>query len=136
KDKLMTEIADADVAALVAWRRGHHARGKLISNLTVNDPTKPLRALFTYSKRRGVRFDCEPHWRAHLLPVPAERVRELVGDEAERIEAAPPLKFAPFFAFAAATGLRFAECFLKWSEVDWNAGQIRKAGKGGRLVTT
>ncbi|MBO0718074.1 MAG: tyrosine-type recombinase/integrase, partial [Rhizobiales bacterium] len=24
----------------------------------------------------------------------------------------------------------------KWSEVDWRAGQIRKPGKGGRLVTT
>ena len=71
----MTEIADADVAGLVAWRRGHRARGELISNLTqVNDTTKTLRALFTYSKRRGIRFDHEPHWRVHLLPVPAERV--------------------------------------------------------------
>lgn len=136
KNKLITEIADADVAGLVSWRRGHRARAGLISNLTVNDTTKTLRALFTYSKRRGVRFDREPHWRAHLLPVPEERVRELIGDEAERIEAATPAKFAAFFAFAAATGLRFSECFLKWSEVDWNAGQIRKAGKGGRLVTT
>ena len=28
-----------------------------------------------------------------------------------------------------------AECLLKWSEVDWAARQIRKPGKGGRLVT-
>jgi integrase len=137
KNKLITEITDADIVGLVAWRRGHRRwDGKLISNLTINDMTKTLRSLFIYSKRRGVRFDHEPDWRDHLLRVPAERVRELVGDEAERIEAATPDKFAPFFAFAAATGLRFSECFLKWSEVDWNAGQIRKAGKGGRLVTT
>jgi integrase len=136
KDKLITDITDADVANLTAWRRGHRARGKLISPLTVNDTGKTLRALFTYCKRRGARFEHEPQWRSHWLPVPPERVRELVGDEAERIEAATPEKFRPFFAFAAATGLRFSECFLRWSEVDWNAGQIRKAGKGGRLVTT
>jgi integrase len=135
KDKLITEITDANVAQLTAWRRGHRARGKFISPLTVNDTGKTLRALFTYCKRRGVRFEHEPHWRAHWLPVPPERVRELVGDEAERIEAATPEKFRPFFAFAAASGLRFSECFLRWSEVDWGARQIRKAGKGGRLVT-
>jgi integrase len=135
KDRLITDITGADVAALMAWRRGHCARGKLISPLTVNDTAKTLRALFTYCKERHVRFDHEPKWRKLFLPEPEERKRELVGDEAERIEAATPDKFRPFFAFAMATGLRFSECFLRWSEVDWNAGQIRKAGKGGKLVT-
>jgi integrase len=36
---------------------------------------------------------------------------------------------------AQATGLRLRECLLRWSEVDWDARQIRKIGKGGRLVT-
>jgi integrase len=32
--------------------------------------------------------------------------------------------------------MRRKECLsLRWSEVDWSSGQIRKAGKGGRLVT-
>src|SRR5262245_25800771 len=29
-----------------------------------------------------------------------------------------------------ATGWRLSECLLKWSEVDWSGGQIRKLGKG------
>jgi integrase len=62
-------------------------------------------------------------------------VRELVGDEGERLEAATRDDYLPFFRFAQATGLRLRECLLRWSEVDWDAGQIRKLGKGGRLVT-
>ena len=66
---------------------------------------------------------------------PQERLRELVGDEAERIKAATRQDYAPFFAFAMVSGLRFFECFLRWSEVDWDAKQIRKKGKGDRLIT-
>lgn len=44
--------------------------------------------------------------------------------------------YAPFFAFARASGLRLRECLLKWSEVDWGAKKIRKPGKGGRMVGT
>ncbi|MCP4289322.1 MAG: site-specific integrase [Gammaproteobacteria bacterium] len=36
--------------------------------------------------------------------------------------------------FAQASGLRLRECLLHWSEVDWEAGQIKKTGKGGRKV--
>jgi integrase len=137
KDKLITDVTDADVADLISWRCGHRGRsGGFLSPATVNDTTMTLNALFTFSKRSGVRFDHEPNWRTHWLPEPANRVRELVGDEAERLEAATPENFAPFFAFARASGLRFSECFLRWSQVDWKAGQIRRAGKGDRLVTT
>ena len=66
-------------------------------------------------------------------PEPQERVRELVGDEGERLEAATRDDYAPFFAFARASGLRLRQCVtLQWSEVDWGARQIRKAGKGGQ----
>jgi integrase len=37
--------------------------------------------------------------------------------------------------FAHATGLRLRECLMKWSEVDFSARQIRKPGKGDKLVT-
>src|SRR6266700_5789113 len=54
KDKLLTEIADDDVARLVAWRRGHRVRNRkpeecsLISNSTVNvSTTEVLKKLFT-----------------------------------------------------------------------------------------
>jgi len=146
--KLLTEISDDDVAKLVAWRRGHRvprigprdaasaAAAPLIANATVNrSTTEVLKKLFTRAKSWGIRFDHEPNWKAHWLPEPQERVRELVGDEGDRLDAATRDDYAPFFAFAKASGLRLRECLLKWSEVDWDARQIRKAGKGGKLVT-
>ena len=136
KDKLLTEITGNDVAKLVAWRRGHRRKdGSLISPFTVNDTTEQLKKLFTRGKAWGVRFDHEPVWRDHWLDEPQERVRELHDDEGDRLDAATRRDLAPFFAFARASGLRLRECLLRWSEVDWSAGQIRKAGKGGRLVT-
>jgi integrase len=136
KDRLLPDITGDDVAKLVAWRRGHKARsGALISPFTVNDTTEQLKKIFVRAKAWGVVFDREPQWRRYWLVEPQERVRELVGDEAERLEAATREDYAPFFRFAAISGLRQNECLLKGSEVDWQARQIRKAGKGGRFVT-
>lgn len=147
-ETLLTEIGDDQVAQLVAWRRGHRVQrtrrkptkkappAPTISNATVNrSTTEVLKKLFTRAKAWGVRFEREPNWKLHRLPEPQERVRELVGDEADRLEAATRDDYGPFFAFARASGLRLNECLLKWSEVDWGARQIRKPGKGGKLVT-
>jgi integrase len=143
--KLLTEVTDDDVARLVAWRRGHRViRGNkpkveecpLISNATVNRSTiEPLKKLFTRAKAWGVKFEHEPTWKKHMLKEPQERVRELVGDEGNRLEEATRTDYAPFFQFARASGLRLRECLLRWPEVDWDSRQIRKAGKGGKLVT-
>ena len=139
KDKLLTEITDDSVAKLVAWRRGHRVRGlvettKLISPHTVNHVTTTLRKLFTRAKLWGVRFEHEPRWSKHLLKVPAERVRELSDDEADKLDAAMRDDYRPFFAFAQVTGWRLDECFLRWSEVDFGTGQITKLGKGGKRI--
>jgi integrase len=156
--KLLTEISDDDVAKLVAWRRGHRVIRKrkakptgvadtpvnsslasppLISNATVNrSTTEVLKKLFTRARAAwGVRFDNEPNWKAHWLLEPQERVRELVGDEGERLEAATRDDYVPFFQFAKASGLRLRECLLRWPEVKWGEREIQKTGKGGKLVT-
>lgn len=146
-DRLLSEIGDDQVARLISWRRGHRiVRSKgakvescpFVSPATVNRSTlEPLKKLFTRAKTAwGVKFEREPHWRTHVLPEPQERVRELVGDEGERLEAATRDDYLPFFAFADATGFQFKECFLRWSEVNWEAGRVQKLGKGGKLVTT
>lgn len=135
-DILLTDITGDHVAKLIAWRRGHRTRnGMLISPFTVNDTTEQLKKLFTRAKLWGVRFEREPEWRKFWLAEPSERVRELHDDEAERLEAVTRDDYAPFFAFARASGMRLRECLLRWSEVDWAARQIRKSGKGGKLVT-
>ena len=140
KDKLVTEITDDDVAKLVAWRRGHHkfksdTVSDLLSPFTVNHTVTTLRKLFTRCKLWGVRFGHEPRWSKHLLKVPVEHVRELSDDEADKLDAVMRPDYAPFFAFARASGLRLAECLLRWSEIDWSARQIVKLGKGGKRVT-
>lgn len=147
--KLLAEIADDDVTKLVAWRRGQRvarhrklaradaAPDPLVSNATVNRSTlEPLKKLFGRARRNwGARFEREPNWKAHRLPEPQERVRELRDDEADRLEAARRADYEPFFAFAHASGLRLRECLLRWSEVDWTAKQITKKGKGGKTIT-
>jgi integrase len=146
KDKLLAEITDDDVAKLVAWRRGHRVLGRstkmsgkgapLVTPATVNrSTTQVIQKLFTRAKAAwGMRFDHEPNWRQHRLKEPEERVRELKGDEAHRLSFATRGDYGPFFDFARASGLRLRECLLRWSEVDWIAGQIKKQGKGGRTV--
>jgi integrase len=130
-----------NVTKLVAWRCGHRRWGRknatLISPATVNrSTTEVLQKLFTGAKRKwGGRFDNEPNWREHMLPEEEEHVRELRADEADKLTLATRHDYAPFFAFARATGLRLRECLLKWSEVDWGTRLITKRGKGGRTVT-
>ena len=146
--KLLTEITDDDVARMVAWRRGHRvvrsrrrkdkdaAAAPPVSNATVNrSTTEVLKKLFTRAKAWGVRFENEPDWKRHWLPEPEERVRELVGDEGDRLEAATRDDYAPFFAFARVSGLRMRESLLKWPDVNWDARQVTKTGKGGKRVT-
>jgi len=136
----LADITDKVVTEVIAWRRGHHRWGRAdldrISPATVNrSTTEVLQKLFTRAtKKWGASFDHEPNWREHMLPEPAEHVRELRSEEADAITLATRNDYAPFFAFAT-SGLRLRECLLKWTEVDWDARLISKKGKRGRIVT-
>ena len=144
---LMTEILDADVARLVAWRRGQrvtrHGRGlknaataPFVAPATVNrSTTEVLKKLFTFARTLHIQFEREPDWKYHWLKEPEERVRELHVEEANRLDDATRDDYKPVMEFAAASGLRRKECQLKWSEVYWDTKQIVKPGKGGRTET-
>jgi integrase len=144
-DKLLTDIHDDDVTKLVAWRRGHrvtrHGNGKtneapLLAPATVNrSVTEPLKKLFTRAKAWGVQFEAEPDWKKHLLPEPEERVRELMPEELESLDATARDDYRDIEDFADASGLRLNECLLRWPEVNWQGKQIIKKGKGGRKIT-
>lgn len=141
-NKVLDEITDADVIAMVAWRRAQTPKGKskgtLVAPATVNrSTTEVLKKLFTRARVawRYV-FPNEPHWRAHMLKEPQARVRELKGDEEKALDAVMRSDYAPWVQFTLLTGLRRAETELKWSNVDWDAKLITTVGKGDRIVTT
>lgn len=148
RDKRLDQITDADVAALVAWRRQHTVKGRkkwkdgtpvqLIAPATVNRSTlAPLKKLFGRAKRTWkYQFPLEPNWRDHWLEEPEERVRELHDHESDALDAAVRDDYAPWLEFARLTGLRRAETLIKWSAVNWTTNQIRTRGKGGKWVTT
>lgn len=126
---------------MVAWRRGHTAKGrgkKALAPATVNrSVVEPLRKLFI--RARVVwryQFRGEPLWKTHRLKEPVERVRELHASEAVALDAALRQDFQPWFRFASATGLRLAETLITWDCVNWEARTIVTRGKGGRPVST
>ncbi|WGD31253.1 site-specific integrase [Ancylobacter sp. WKF20] len=140
-----TRLADIDddaVAHMVAWRRGHRAwagdEAPFISPATVNrSTTEVLKKLFNRAKRAwGAELPREPNWKIHMLREPTERTRELRPAEETRLDAEMRDDLEPFFAFARASGLRLSECFIRWEEVDWEAGVIQTIGKGSLPVRT
>jgi integrase len=147
ESKLLTEILNDDVAKLVAWRRGHrvtrHGKGRknaaaapFIANATTNrSTTEVLKKLFTRAKAWGIQFEQEPDWKRHWLKEPQERVRELHGGEADRLDDATRDDYRPILEFASASGLRLNECLLRWPEVNWDARKIERRGKGDKRVT-
>lgn len=147
--KLITEINDDDVTRLVAWRRAQprtdHRKNPpkdapplpLIAPATVNrSTTEVLKKLFTRAKLWTIRFENEPQWKLHRQEEPEERVRQLKNDEADRLDAVTRDDYRPIMDFADNSGFRLRENLLKWSQVDWDARQIHKAGKGSRRVST
>jgi integrase len=140
KSKPLTDIDHNEVKKLVAWRRGHHVKGRkeapLICNSTVNrSATKVLQRIFKFAKTEGAQFEREPNWTDLLLPEPLERVRELQDAEAVAFDDAMRDDYEPFFEFVRASGLRQKECVtLRWSEVNFGTRQIVRLGKGGRRV--
>jgi integrase len=140
KAKALTDIDHTEAKKMVAWRRGHHVKGRkkapLISNATVNrSATKVLQRVFSFAKTEGAQFEHEPNWTDLLLPEPLERVRELHDDEAAAFDAAMRADYEPFFEFVRASGMRQKECVtLRWSEVNFGTKQIVRIGKGGRRV--
>lgn len=110
----------------------------LVSRATVNrTSTLVLKNLFGRAKRVWrYSFPQEPVWRDHILKEPKERVRELHDHEGEALRQAIRADYAPWLEFASLTGLRRSETLLRWSEVNWSAGQIIVRGKGDTLATT
>lgn len=136
--RLLPSIKDNDITQLVAWRRGQHPKNDprrgYVAPATVNRTTVDLlRKIFTRARRKwGARFDNEPDWKDHRLKERGEVVRELKADEEGKLALVLPDGYRDLWRFALASGLRLAECFITWPQIDWAARTITVIQKGGR----
>jgi integrase len=140
KDKRLDAITDADVAALVAWRRNQAVKGQTrkVAPATVNrSAIEPLRKILNRARKVWhVALPREPNWIAHRLKEPPGIVRELHASEEASLTDAMRSDYAPWIKFALLTGLRRAETLITWDNVNWHAKTITTVGKAGRLVST
>lgn len=146
-DRLLTTITDNDITQLVAWRRGHRFKNRqtlangepapFISPATVNRTTTDLlRKLFSRARRKwGARFEHEPDWKDHRLKERGEVVRELRAEEELPLFEHLGDGYRDLWRFALASGLRLAECFIRWDQIDWSARTITVTQKGARSHT-
>lgn len=145
--KRLDAITDNDITQLVAWRRGHRFKDRkvmadgspapFIAPATVNRTTVDLlRKLFTRARKKwGQRFDHEPDWKDHRLKERGEVVRELKAHEEDGFIEHLGDGYRDVWRFALASGLRLAECFLRWDQIDWQARTITVTQKGKRQHT-
>lgn len=147
KDRRLNSLTDNDITQLVAWRRGHRFKDRtvmadgepapFIAPATVNRTTVDLlRKLYTRARKKwGQRFDHEPDWKDHRLKERGEVVRELKAHEEDELSRVLPEGYRDVWRFAVASGLRLAECFLRWDQIDWSARTITVIQKGNRPHT-
>jgi len=145
KNKLISEIRDADIARLVAKRRlptpARPAKddkpavpAKTPSAATVNrSVTQPMRALLTRAGDTWGQTVNKIKWPTHMLKEPQERVRELLPDEEKALFATLRADYQPLVRFSLLTGCRMQECLdLEWKHIDWHNRLMRVTGKGSK----
>lgn len=149
-DKLIADISDSDVSALVARRRGDvvsypkmiagkrakERTPKRVSASTVNrSVTQPLRRVLRRAEINWGERVGRINWTAHRLKEPQERVRFASAEEEAAIFAALPKHYHAAIRFAILSGLRANElCGMKWTDVDWSGLTVTIRGKGGKIA--
>jgi integrase len=131
-NKLVSAISDAEIARLVAKRRGDG-----VSNATVNRSVcEPLRAVLKRAGKTWKQSVQDIDWRSHVLNESQERVREATPGEETKLIAAMRPDYRPVVQFAILTGCRMNEILgLKWAKVDFFNRQFTVFGKGDKSRT-
>lgn len=141
KTKRIDQITDADLVAIITWRREQKRWGRsnagTVSNATVNrHTTSVLKKIFMRAKKTWkISLPNEPNWKDHWLKEPEERICELHAHESEVLDVAVRDDYAPWLEFVRQTGLRHMETLIQWPNVNWGAKQINVIGKGGQPLT-
>lgn len=128
KTKTLADVTDSDIATYIARRRAD------VSNASVNRETQLLRRVYRRADKVW-RADIGrmPNWTEHMLKEAEERKRELTADEERALFENLREDFHPLIQFALLSGARLGNCIrLTWSEINYDAGEIRFRQKGGR----
>ena len=128
-NKPVSDISSADVARLVARRRGDG-----VSNATVNRGVcEPLRAILKRAGKTWKQTVQDIDWKAYFLSEAQERVREATPSEEAKLLASIRPDYRAVVQFAILTGCRMNEVIgLKWAKVDFFNRQFTVLGKGDR----
>lgn len=129
KNTILGRITDADVARLVAVRRGDG-----VGPATVNRTcTQVLRKVVLRAAKVWKATTPDINWQQHMLREPQERVREASQVEQDKFLSAVRPDYRPAIVFALLTGCRRAEIVgLTWPQVDWFNRTMTVVGKGNR----
>ena len=145
EDRLLRTISNADVATMVARRRGEPVRNlaaekgregskrkrkaatplvRLVSPARVNrSVTEPLRKVLNRARDLWDQEIQKIHWAKHLLREPRERVRELSADEEARLFETLPPALQPVVTYVLRQGVRLSEAVgitgLHRGDIDW-----------------
>jgi integrase len=143
EDAAFTVINDAEIAKLVAWRRGQHCWGRetapLVTKATVNrSTTELLKKLFIRARDTWkVQFADWPTWKTHILKTKSEVINELQEGQGEALMDATRDDYAPAIEFEHVTGWRQgAVIALDWDQVNWGAKTIRFPAREGKEERT
>lgn len=138
KTALLSEPIDSELARWVARRRAHTVRGtgRLVSNATVNRDVELLRRVWRRAETVWRFKVAMPNWKAHKLPEPVERVRELsAGEEVALFEAIRP-DYLPLIEFALISGIRLGNLIrLTWKNIKdgYVVLRVKSRRPGGKI---
>ncbi|WP_246333184.1 tyrosine-type recombinase/integrase [Aureimonas mangrovi] len=124
---LLTAITNAEVARLVAKRRGEGVKPATVNRSLV----EPLRNLLRRAEEVWEVPVAKIAWKTHRMKEPQERVREASVVEEADLLARIPDDYRPVIRFAILTGCRRAEIVgLRWHAVNFFQREFRVTGKG------
>ena len=143
----MDAITDSHVATYITTRRSETRWGRkkfkdgspvgLVSDATINREVAVLKRLFFRSRRTWkIPLPNEPDWRRLHMKEQPEECREFNEEQTHPLYTTIGDDYLPWFEFAHNSGLRLSETILKWTNVNWQTGQIRTIGKGNKRVVT
>lgn len=138
-DTPLHEIGDAEVAKMVAARRGEpnqnfKSRERLISKTTVNRSSTAILNRVMLRARKVWKIPLqEIDWRQHTLAEPKEIVREASTGEEQALLEHLGRGYQDAVRFAMRLGARRMELLkLDWTDVDFFSNRVTLKGKRGR----